>query len=78
MYWWEDPFWLEVSPETNRLRVGNLDINQYHYRWEQQGRRRRGLFRPVTSVRNGVQSTATSAIIDSEMLWKIDLAPGGE
>jgi len=31
--WYEDPYYLEVPPEKNELRVGKVCINEFHHRW---------------------------------------------
>lgn len=49
LYWHEDPYYLTVSIEKNKLRVGNIDILEFHDRWGLAGLQ--GPFGVITNIR---------------------------
>ncbi len=66
LYWHDDNYYLTVSPEKNKLHIGDIDILEFHKRWGLAG-----LTGPFTVITN-VRESLTRDIVSAHLLGHAD------
>ncbi|MHA2428953.1 MAG: hypothetical protein ACXADB_13095 [Candidatus Hermodarchaeia archaeon] len=65
LYWHEDNYYLTVTPEKNKLRIGRIDVLELHKRWGLAGLR--GPFMVVTNIRERLMGVITPSTLLNEL-----------
>lgn len=69
LYWHEDNYWLTTTEEKNKLRIGTIDVLEFHKRWGLSGLT--GPFRVLTNVRESTLRGVVSHLQGHADPWRV-------